>query len=115
MDPIIVAALIAAAATMLAVLFRHRLSQRRGAHERTLRQDQLPPAEATDVSLEERLRADNRVRRLLENRNWQGAAEAAIAFLVRGEECSVKTWRDSSTWVQVEMVHRELVGGHSKK
>ena len=115
MDSIIVAALIAAASTLLTVLLRHRLTQRNGASEGTLQRAQVPPAQTSVASLEEHLRADRRVRRLLENRSYQGTAEAAIAFLIRGENCPVTSWRNSSTWTQVKMVHRELAGGESKK
>ena len=38
------------------------------------------------------------IQRLLNNANWHGAAEAAIAFFLRGEECKVDSFRTSSTW-----------------
>jgi len=59
-------------------------------------------------SFEQRLRSDRRVRRLLRNRIWAPAAEAAIDFLLRGNDCPIQGWRKSATWAQVEMVHREL-------
>ena len=57
------------------------------------------------------LRADSRVERLLRNRNWQYAAEAAIDYLFRGIPCQNASWRKSSTWAQVQMVYDELPGG----
>ncbi len=58
--------------------------------------------------MEEALRRDPRVERLLKNPNWEGAANAAIAYLTRGEPCPIASWRKSSTWAQVEMVHGQL-------
>jgi hypothetical protein len=57
---------------------------------------------------EEALKSDPRVDRLLKNPNWKPAAEAAIAYLLKGTECPIASWRKSSTWAQVEMVAKEL-------
>jgi hypothetical protein len=54
------------------------------------------------------LQADPRIERLLKNPNWRPAAEAAIAFLLKGEECPILSWKKSSTWQQVKMVHDEI-------
>ncbi len=58
--------------------------------------------------IERRLRQDPRVDRLLGNKNWQGAAEAAIGHFVHGRPCSIDSWRRSSTWSQVGAVYEEL-------
>ena len=58
--------------------------------------------------MEEALRRDPRVERLLKNPNWEGAANAAIANLIGGEPCPIASWRRSATWAQVAMVHGEL-------
>src|SRR6185503_6760559 len=57
---------------------------------------------------EEVLRSDPRVERLLKNPNWKVAADAAIAYLVRGTDCPINSWKKSSTWAQVDMVAKEL-------
>jgi hypothetical protein len=57
---------------------------------------------------EEALRADPRVERLLKNPNWKVAADAAIAYMVRGTDCPINSWKKSSTWAQVDMVAKEL-------
>ncbi len=54
------------------------------------------------------LRNDSRVQRLLRNPNWEGAAEAAIAYFVSGTECPIQSWRKSSTWAQVKMVFDQI-------
>jgi len=54
------------------------------------------------------LRTDSRVERLLKNPNWRPAAEAAIAYVLRGVSCPIASWRKSSTWAQVQMVYDEL-------
>lgn len=54
------------------------------------------------------LKADFRIQRLLNNPNWQPAAEAAMKFFVDGKSCPITSWRKSSTWAQVEMVWEEL-------
>ena len=56
------------------------------------------------------LRQDPRIERLLINPNWRPAANAAIAFLFRGVECPITSWRKSSTWAQVKMVFDEMSG-----
>ncbi len=58
--------------------------------------------------METALRNDPRVQRLLNNPNWEGAANAAIAFFVHGEACPIASWTRSSTWAQVKMVYEEL-------
>lgn len=62
---------------------------------------------------EETLKEDPRIDRLLKNPNWRPAAEAAMAFLFRGVNCPIASWRKSSTWAQVKMVFEEL-GGQSR-
>jgi hypothetical protein len=57
---------------------------------------------------EETLKSDPRIERLLKNPNWKGAADAAVAYMVKGTECPIASWRKSSTWAQVEMVAKEL-------
>lgn len=66
-----------------------------------LQQIQLP--------IDRRLRADWRVQRLLSNRSWAPAAEAAIGYFAKGVECSVPAWQTSSAWLQVQMIYRELL------
>ena len=48
------------------------------------------------------------MKRLLSHKSWRHAAEAAIAFFGRGEECDVAGWKETSTWKQVKAVHDEL-------
>ena len=60
------------------------------------------------LTLEQRLRADRRVSRLLRNSKWAPAAEAALNFFLRVQDCPVSSWRRSSTWAQVEYAYREL-------
>lgn len=60
------------------------------------------------MNSEAKLRADERIERLLKNPNWKPAAEAAIAFLYRGTNCPITSWKKSSTWAQVKMVYEEL-------
>lgn len=62
----------------------------------------------TIMNLENQLRSDSRIERLMKNANWSVAAEAAIQFLIHGTECPIASWRKSSTWAQVEMVYKEL-------
>jgi hypothetical protein len=57
---------------------------------------------------EEILKSDPRVERLLKNPNWKGAADAAIAYMTKGIECPIMSWKKSSTWAQVEMVGKEI-------
>jgi hypothetical protein len=57
---------------------------------------------------EEKLTADSRIQRLLNNPNWKPAAEAAMKFFLEGKHCPISSWRKSSTWAQVEMVWNEL-------
>ena len=54
------------------------------------------------------------IQRLLNNANWRGAAEAAIAFFLRGEGCKVDSFRTSSTWKQVEAAFECLWQGACK-
>ena len=60
------------------------------------------------MKLEQEVRSDRRVERLLKNPNWAVAADAAIQFLIHGTECPIASWRKSSTWAQVEMVYKEV-------
>lgn len=64
---------------------------------------------------EDDLRADSRVERLLKNPNWRPAAEAAMAYLLRGVACPISSWRKSSTWAQVQMVYDELQAGDTSR
>jgi hypothetical protein len=48
------------------------------------------------------------VQRLLANKNWRGAANAAIDFFVDGTPCPIPSWPKSSTWAQVKMAFDEL-------
>jgi hypothetical protein len=57
---------------------------------------------------QELLHVDSRIERLLKNPNWRPAAEAAIAYLLRGVECPIISWKKSSTWAQVKMVYEEI-------
>jgi hypothetical protein len=59
-------------------------------------------------SLEERVRADPVVQRLLNNGNWRGTAEAAIKELVCGERCLDDSRRKTATWQQVKAVVEKL-------
>ena len=54
------------------------------------------------------LLSDPRIQRLLNNPNWKPAAEAAMKFLLSGEDCPILSWKKSSTWAQVKMVWEEL-------
>jgi len=60
------------------------------------------------MNIETELRSDSRIERLTKNPNWSGAAEAAIQHLIKGTECPIASWRKSSTWAQVVMVHKEI-------
>jgi hypothetical protein len=57
--------------------------------------------QAPTQELERCLRGDTNVQRLLGDPNCNGAAEAAIAYLLHGQECRVSTLETSSTWDQV--------------
>ena|SRR5579872_5261137 len=72
------------------------------------------PAVLDSTSLERKLRGHRVVRRLLGNRSWAPAAEAAIEFFLRGKDCPNRGWRKSGTWAQVEMVYNELTRGPVK-
>jgi hypothetical protein len=48
------------------------------------------------------------VSRLVGNKGWKDAAEAAIAYYARGEDCPVESWKKSSTWLQVKQAYEEL-------
>lgn len=54
------------------------------------------------------LSSDPRIQRLLNNPNWQPAAEAAMKFFLEGQNCPIASWKKSSTWAQVKMVWEEL-------
>ena len=56
---------------------------------------------------EETLRSDSRIERLMKNPNWKPAAEAAMAFYLRGTDCPIISWQKSSSWAQVKMVWEE--------
>jgi predicted RNase H-like HicB family nuclease len=59
-------------------------------------------------STEQLIRQHPTVKRLLKNRNWRDAAEAAIAYYSHGQPCQVEGWKESRTWAQVRMVFDEL-------
>jgi predicted RNase H-like HicB family nuclease len=59
-------------------------------------------------STEQAIRQHPIVQRLLHNKNWRDAAEAAIAYYSRGQECQVESWKQSRTWAQVKMVCEEV-------
>jgi hypothetical protein len=61
-------------------------------------------------STEQLIRKHPKVKRLLNNRNWRDAAEAAIAYYSHGQPSQVEGWKESRTWAQVKMVFEEL--GH---
>jgi len=63
-------------------------------------------------SAEQLIRQHPTVKRLLKNKNWKDAAEAAIAYFSHGQPCQVEGWKKSSTWAQVKMVFDEL--GHRR-
>ena len=63
-------------------------------------------------STEQLIRQHPTVKRLLKNKNWKDAAEAAIAYFSHGQPCQVEGWKKSSTWAQVKMVFDEL--GHRR-
>lgn len=61
-------------------------------------------------AIEEALREDRRVKRLLNNPNWEFAAEAAINYFVYGTPVPSGTGAEKTrTWAQVKMVYDELV------
>ena len=49
------------------------------------------------------------VQRLLTNKNWVGAANAAIDFFIDGTACPIPSWPKSSTWAQVKMAYDKLL------
>ncbi len=59
-------------------------------------------------STEQLIRQHPTVKRLLHNKNWKDAAEAAIAYYSHGQPCQVEGWKKTSTWAQVKMVFDEL-------
>jgi len=63
-------------------------------------------------STEQLIRQHPTVKRLLKNKNWKDAAEAAIAYFSHGQPCQVEGWKKTSTWAQVKMVFDEL--GHRR-
>jgi len=63
-------------------------------------------------STEQLIRQHPTVKRLLHNKNWKDAAEAAIAYYSHGQPCQVEGWKKTSTWAQVKMVFDEL--GHRR-
>lgn len=103
MDTTIVGALIGAAAVLLAA-FIPVLLRRPGAE--SARCDRRPPG--LPAELEQAVRQDARVRRLLGHANWRDAAEAAIAYWCRAVPCPIASWQKSSAWQQVQWVHAEL-------
>jgi hypothetical protein len=68
----------------------------------------LPQRTAKTGSCEKALRQQQPVQRLLGNKNWRDAAEAAIAYYARGEQCSVESWKRSSTWQQIKVEYDKL-------
>jgi len=59
------------------------------------------------VSTEQLIRKHPTVKRLLNNKNWRDAAEAAIAYYSHGQPCQVEGWKASRTWAQVKKVFEE--------
>jgi hypothetical protein len=112
METTIIVALIGAAGVILAAVLPvllHRKGQ--GTREEKMR-GPLPTGAESDT--ERQLRADDRIIRLLGNKNWKDAAEAAIKCLCRGEACQVDSWRNSATWQQVTAVYAEITAPASR-
>ena len=106
METTITVAVIGAAGVILAAVLPVLL-QRKGQGTRNEKpHDPLPAVAESDI--ERQLRADDGVKRLLGNKNWKDAAEAAIKCLCRGEACKVDSWKTSSTWQQVAAVHAQI-------
>jgi transcriptional regulator with XRE-family HTH domain len=66
----------------------------------------IPPLSPADY--DQALRADRRIKPLLEDPSCRDAADAAIAYLSRGEKCQDEAWKASSAWQHVECVFKEL-------
>jgi hypothetical protein len=110
MDTPIVAGLIAAGGTILAaattVILTRILSSKKSAPAATdATERRSVPTNASEC--EDSLRQDARIQRLLNNNNWKDAADAAIAYFARGTQCSIESWKKSSTWQQVKVVFEE--------
>lgn len=58
--------------------------------------------------VENALRQHPSVHRLLHHNAWKGAAEAAVAFFVRGIPSPVPGWPETSTWAQVKVAFDHL-------
>jgi hypothetical protein len=63
------------------------------------------------TTTEDILRGHPQVRRLLYHSQWKWAAEAAIAHFCHGTPPSYPRLIKTSTWKQIEDVHRKIVAG----
>jgi len=64
---------------------------------------------ANQLVSRQELTDDPIVQRLLNNKNWVGAANAAIDFFIDGTPCPIPSWPVSSTWAQVKMAYGKLL------
>jgi hypothetical protein len=67
-----------------------------------------PKQTAKPGSCEKALRDDLAVQRLLEHKSWRLTAEAAIRYLIRGEEPIDDGWKTTKTWKQIKGVYDKL-------
>lgn len=103
METEIVVALIGAVAAMAAAVLPNLIKHcRRNVGARPEKN------EPTSLDLATSLREHENVRRLLQHASCRNAAEAAIAYFANGQECSVPSWMQSSTWEQVRLASEEL-------
>lgn len=108
MESTILRTLITAVFTLIIVLLKRRFSRSCRSEIGEVQQGSSQRGLAANRELERSLRGDVRIQRLLGNHKSQAAAEAAIVCLVYERECPVESWRDSSTWSQVQRVLDEL-------
>jgi hypothetical protein len=108
MDSSIVGALTFAVTTLLIVLFKRARQRSADSEESGIWLSSPQPGSVDTRKLERSLRADARIQKMLGDQRRQAATEAAIAYLVHERECPVESWRDTSTWEQVETVLNEL-------
>src|ERR1700730_8175814 len=64
--------------------------------------------------IEDTLRKDPKIRRLVDNPKWRHAAEAAILHFCDGKPCPNRRWQGSSTWAQVKMAYDRLATAASE-
>ena len=62
------------------------------------------------LSLRKKLLRHPIVTRLGNNPNLKPLAEAALDHVVDQKTCTVPSWVKSSTWKQVEVAYREIIG-----